>query len=366
MSVRGTITSRATVSPRSNTEWIIRRSPASITRTRSPGRRARAARPRRRTDRAGKPRPGVTTLPTGRAAGDRPDQRRAGAQGRRHAERDRVRLLARQGARADADEHERGAAITPWRRAARPTALHGVDDQRRRRPRPRPRRHPHEHRRVEGGHRASSSAQRGRAAAAGGHQPAASARLGAGARPRRRRARRRARRGRPRGRRAAGAELTAAVRAAAEEREQERALQGEHLRLLLRLGVVVAEQVQDAVGAEQELLLVAWPAAACVGRDLGAEHDVAEQAGARLGAPSRPGRSSSIGKRRTSVGPGSSIHCSCRTLMRRGRRAAPTARPAGGRACASSTCRASATTSASSTSAPDSLATSMLTGRPRG
>ena len=48
--------------------------------------------------------------------------------------------------------------------------------------------------------------------------------------------------------------------------------------------------------------------------DLRAQHDVAEQARAASAASSVPGRSSSIGKLSTSVGPGSSIHWTCSCL----------------------------------------------------
>ena len=62
-------------------------------------------------------------------------------------------------------------------------------------------------------------------------------------------------------------------------RREQLGLQAEHLALLLRLGVVVAEQVQDAVGAQQlQLVLGGVPGgAACRCGDLRAEHDVAEQ-----------------------------------------------------------------------------------------
>ena len=64
MSVRGTITSRATVSPSSKTEWIISRSCASITEL-SPARSTRS----RSSDSLWNgpsryPRPGVTALPS--------------------------------------------------------------------------------------------------------------------------------------------------------------------------------------------------------------------------------------------------------------------------------------------------------------
>ena len=68
--------------------------------------------------------------------------------------------------------------------------------------------------------------------------------------------------------------------AAGEEGQQQLALQLEHLPLLLGLGVVVAEQVQDAVRREQQQLLLGGVAGlgGLPGRDARAEHDVAEHA----------------------------------------------------------------------------------------
>ena len=68
--------------------------------------------------------------------------------------------------------------------------------------------------------------------------------------------------------------------AAGEEGQQELALELEHLALLVRLGVVEAEQVQDAVRREQQQLLVGGVAGllGLVRRDARAQHDVAEDA----------------------------------------------------------------------------------------
>ena len=68
------------------------------------------------------------------------------------------------------------------------------------------------------------------------------------------------------------------------EADQDVPLDAEHLLLLGRLGVVEPEQVQDAVGGEQEQLLegaVAGGLRLGLG-DLRAEHDVAEQPGRGL------------------------------------------------------------------------------------
>src|SRR5690625_2191141 len=65
-----------------------------------------------------------------------------------------------------------------------------------------------------------------------------------------------------------------------EEGEEELALEREHLVLLLRLGVVEAEQVEDAVRGEEEQLLggAVTGGLGLGGGDLRAEHDVAEHA----------------------------------------------------------------------------------------
>src|SRR5690348_17291646 len=69
-----------------------------------------------------------------------------------------------------------------------------------------------------------------------------------------------------------------AATAPREERQQQLALELEHLALLLGFGVVVAEQVQDAVRGEEQQLLLGGVAG--VGRLLRrhrrAQHDVAE------------------------------------------------------------------------------------------
>ena len=107
MSVRGTITSRAIVSPSANTEWIMSRSPCSTT----PRCSARSTSSRSSTWVANgpsrKPLPGVNALPI-RISSDasglstRPSQRTIGAA----IPADRVRVLAPDRARRDADDHE--------------------------------------------------------------------------------------------------------------------------------------------------------------------------------------------------------------------------------------------------------------------
>ena len=101
---------------------------------------------------------------------------------------------------------------------------------------------------------------------------------------------------------------------------QQLGLQPEHLALLVGLGVVVAEQVQDAVGAQQvQLGLGGVPGLdRLLGGDLRAQHDVAEQRrSGLLLVVLRPRETSisSIGKASTSVGPGSSIHLTCSASM---------------------------------------------------
>src|SRR2546423_14539163 len=73
---------------------------------------------------------------------------------------------------------------------------------------------------------------------------------------------------------------------------QQLLLPPEHLRLLVRLGVVVAEQVQDPVRGEQPQL-VGGGVTGVLGllhRHLRAQHDVPEQAGDRLVVLPGPGR----------------------------------------------------------------------------
>src|SRR5450755_3772186 len=66
-------------------------------------------------------------------------------------------------------------------------------------------------------------------------------------------------------------------------------LQAEHRGVLVRLSVVIPEQVQDAVRAEQFELVTQrmLRLAGLVGGDVGTEHDVAEQAGRRRRFPAR-------------------------------------------------------------------------------
>ena len=104
-SVRGTITSRAIVSPSSNTDWIICRSPCSTT----PRSSAMSTSSRSSTSDANgpsrKPRPGVIALPnriSSEASGLNDPAEHAHRAGT--GQRDRVRVLAAERARADADE----------------------------------------------------------------------------------------------------------------------------------------------------------------------------------------------------------------------------------------------------------------------
>ena len=104
--------------------------------------------------------------------------------------------------------------------------------------------------------------------------------------------------------------------AAGEEGQQQLALQLEHLAFLVRLRVVEAEQVQDAVRGRAAAAPPRWRAR----RRGPAWPRRSGRARCRRGRPrrapasSRPGRSSSIGKLMTSVGPGRSIHCTCEGL----------------------------------------------------
>ena len=99
----------------------------------------------------------------------------------------------------------------------------------------------------------------------------------------------------------------AGAAAPGEEGQQQLALQLEHLAFLVRLGVVVAEQVQDAVRGEQLQLLLGGVAGVLAP----ASRRPSGTARCRRAGPPRaprrpgPGRSSSIGKASTSVGPGS-------------------------------------------------------------
>src|SRR6478672_4745869 len=84
------------------------------------------------------------------------------------------------------------------------------------------------------------------------------------------------------GRTSCGSTLASGAGAVArrEERQQQLALQLEHLTLLVGLGVVVAEQVQDAVRREEQHLLDRGVTRldGLLRRDRRAEHDVAERA----------------------------------------------------------------------------------------
>ena len=123
-----------------------------------------------------------------------------------------------------------------------------------------------------------------------------------------------------------GARRSAARRSRPPRQLEQLVLQAEHRRVLLGLGVVVAEQVQDAVRAQQLHLVrrrscPAWRACS------------AATCGQSTTSPSRPGpggsvaswsawappgcggRSSSMGKASTSVGPGSPIHRSCSSVI---------------------------------------------------
>ena len=78
--------------------------------------------------------------------------------------------------------------------------------------------------------------------------------------------------------------------------------------MLLRLGVVIAEEVQDAVHGEQ-LHLASRPcpaSIACLAATSG--HSTMSPSSPPGSPPTLPGRSSSIGKASTSVGPSLSIH----------------------------------------------------------
>ncbi len=94
-----------------------------------------------------------------------------------------------------------------------------------------------------------------------------------------------------------------------EEGQEQPPLQREHLLLVLGLGVVVAEQVQDAVGREQQHLLLGGVARGLrLARGDGGHTTMSPSSPAGVGGSAVPGRNSSIGKLSTSVGPGSSIH----------------------------------------------------------
>ena len=135
--------------------------------------------------------------------------------------------------------------------------------------------------------------------------------------------------------------------------------------LLVRLGVVVAEQVQDAVRVSSRSSSCgasARPAAACARGDLRAEHDVAEQPGGRVLAVACRGAARPSGTTARRSGPGSSIHWTCSCSIAVSSTSTTDSSACGWTRICASTYRASATISASSTSTPDSLLTSMLTG----
>ena len=107
-SLRGTITSRTEVSPSSKTEWIILRSPDSMTLDASAMSTSSRSSVSVENGPSLKPRPGVSALPTRISSrGSGPRTRVIAAQRAGRAERDGVGVLAAERARADADHHER-------------------------------------------------------------------------------------------------------------------------------------------------------------------------------------------------------------------------------------------------------------------
>ena len=107
MSVRGTITSRAIVSPSSKTEWIMSRSSCSTT----PRCSARSTSSRSSTSVANgpsrKPLPGRDRVADqDQQRGQRAERPAEPAHQRRGDAADRVGVLAADGARADADDDE--------------------------------------------------------------------------------------------------------------------------------------------------------------------------------------------------------------------------------------------------------------------
>lgn len=88
-----------------------------------------------------------------------------------------------------------------------------------------------------------------------------------------------------------------------EEREQQLALQPEHLPFLLPCVMVIPQQVQHTMNGEQHHLLhrAVTGRLSLLLRHPRADHDVAEHP--LWFVPLVPGRSSSIGKLITSVGP---------------------------------------------------------------
>lgn len=135
--------------------------------------------------------------------------------------------------------------------------------------------------------------------------------------------------------------------------------------------MVVAEQVQDAVHAEQLEFFLCRVARLfrLDGGDLRAEHHVAEQArfetcvvALLVRAPPIPGgRSSSIGNDSTSVGPGSSIHFTCKSVMGPSSTSSTDSSARRWIRSWSSAERATEASATSSTVTPDSLTISMVT-----
>ncbi len=116
--MRGTITSRAMVSPSSKTEWIIFRSPDSITADASARSTSSRSSVSVENGPSRKPRPGVIALPiriSSRGSGPRTVV--TTVSGRGGGERDPLGVLAAQGARGDPDHHERDDQHDPDRGA---------------------------------------------------------------------------------------------------------------------------------------------------------------------------------------------------------------------------------------------------------
>ena len=236
-----------------------------------PGRPSRAARPRRRTVPREKPLPGVSALPTRISSlRQRPEHARDGEHDAGGAERDPLGVLPAEGARADADQHEEHHEHDPDGREHRGPAVGAEDVEH-------DHRGQHDRRRL--GERCAANSTTLRCARRVVEQPHAAARRRAGARARARRrgrARRsrappRRRSARPRRRRArrppgTGPDCRPVMSAqaprgrrrvvAAQPLGEQSRLEVEHLAVLVGLGVVVAEQVQDAVHGQQVELVV--------------------------------------------------------------------------------------------------------------
>ena len=96
------------------------------------------------------------------------------------------------------------------------------------------------------------------------------------------------------------------------------ALQGEHLLLLVRLGVVVPEQVQHTVHRQQREFVAERMSRrlSLFGRELRAQHDVAEHRRPGFGCVGTPARLQLVHREAHHVGgPGRSIHRMCRSAM---------------------------------------------------